>query len=326
MVRYAINRLFWTIPVVLLAITLTFFLVRSTGGDPFRHGPLVGLTATGGWQKYGDRQPESIRENMRRRYGLDLPWYEQYGNYVVGVATFSLGPSLSFRYRTVEEIVAAQGPITLELSLLALAWGMVVGVATGVGSALARNSSFAHIERLVSSLALALPAFFVATILIYVVAVRGGLLPTSGWDGWRTKILPALTLGLVPMAYCARLTRGAMSETLAEDYIRSARAKGLTRGRIVIQHALRNSLVPVLSAAGPLLGGMVTTLFVVEYVYAVPGLARHYVSAATARDYPLLMGMTVVFTLAIVVANLVVDLLLAWLDPRVRERRAEPSL
>jgi oligopeptide transport system permease protein len=321
MLRYAINRIAWTIPVVLLAITLTFFLVRSTGGDPFRHGPLVGLTATGGWQKYGDPQPESIRENMRRRYGLDLPWYEQYGNYVVGVATFSLGPSLSFRYRTVEEIVATQGPITLELALLALAWGVVAGIATGVGSALARRSAFAHVERLLSSLALALPAFFVATILIYLVAVRGGLLPTSGWDGWRTKILPTLTLGLVPMAYCARLTRGAMSETLAEDYIRAARAKGLARRRIVLQHVLRNSLVPVLSAAGPLLGGMISTLFVVEYVFAVPGLARHYVSAATARDYPLLMGMTVVFTLAVVLANLVVDLLLAWLDPRVREQR-----
>jgi oligopeptide transport system permease protein len=321
MLRYAINRIAWTIPVVLLAITLTFFLVRSTGGDPFRHGPLVGLTAQGGWQKYGDPQPQSIRDNMRRRYGLDLPWYEQYGNYVVGVATFSLGPSLSFRYRTVEEIVATQGPITLELALLALAWGVVVGIAAGVGSALARRSPLAHVERLLSSLALALPAFFVATILIYLVAVRGGLLPTSGWDGWRTKILPALTLGLVPMAYCARLTRGAMSETLAEDYVRSARAKGLTRRRIVLQHVLRNSLVPVLSAAGPLLGGMISTLFVVEYVFAVPGLARHYVSAATARDYPLVMGMTVVFTVAVVLANLVVDLLLAWLDPRVREQR-----
>lgn len=324
MLRYAVNRVAWTIPVLLLAITLTFFLVRSTGGDPFRHGPLVGLTATGGWQKYGDPQPESIRENMRRRYGLDLPWYEQYGNYVVGVATFSLGPSLSFRYRTVEEIVAKQGPITLELALLALAWGVLVGIATGVGSALARNSAFAHLERLVSSLALAVPAFFVATILIYLVAVRGGLLPTSGWDGWRTKILPVLTLGLVPMAYCARLTRGAMTETLTEDYIRSARAKGLTRRRIAVAHVLRNSLVPVLSAAAPLLGGMISTLFVVEYVYAVPGLARHYVSAATARDYPLVMGMTVVFTLAVVLANLTVDLLLAWLDPRVRERGLSP--
>jgi oligopeptide transport system permease protein len=319
MLRYAVNRVLWTIPVLLLAITLTFFLVRSTGGDPFRHGPLVGLAASGQWQKYGDWQPQSIRDNMRRRYGLDLPWYEQYVNYVGGVATFSLGPSLSFRYRTVEEIIAKQGPITLELALLALAWGVVAGIAVGVASALAGGGPVAHLERLVSSLALALPAFFVGTILVYLVAVRGGLLPTSGWDGWRTKILPALTLGLVPMAYCARLTRGATVETLAQDYVRTARSKGLTRRTIVVRHALRNSLVPVISAAGPLLGGMIATLFVVEYLFAVPGLARHYVSAATARDYPLLMGMTVVFTVAVVVANLIVDLLLAWLDPRLRD-------
>lgn len=322
MLRYAVNRVVWTIPVVLLAITLTFFLVRATGGDPFRHGPLVGLTAQGGWQKYGDWQPQSIRDNMRRRYGLDLPWYEQYANYVVGVTTFNLGPSLSFRNRTVEDVVARQGPITLQLALLALAWGVLAGIAAGVGSALARRGSpVAHLERTVSSLALAVPAFFVGTLAIALVAVKWGLLPTSGWGGWETKVLPAFTLGLVPMAYCARLTRGAMAETLGEDYVRSARAKGLRR-RGVVRHALRNSLVPVLSAAGPLLGGMITTLFVVEYVFAVPGLARHYVSAATARDYPLLMGMTVVFTLAVVVANLVVDLLLAWLDPRLRERRS----
>jgi oligopeptide transport system permease protein len=318
MLRYAIHRVLWTVPVVVLAITLTFFLVRSTGGDPFRHGPLVGLTATGQWTKYGDYQPKSIRDNMRRRYGLDLPWYEQYGNYLVGVATLNLGPSLSFRNRTVEEIVARQGPITLELALLALLWGIPVGILGGVLSALARGA-LAHVERVLSSLALAFPAFFVATILIHVVALKGGLVPTSGWEEPSAKVLPALTLGLVPMAYCARITRGAMTETLGHEYVRSARAKGLRRHAVVVRHALRNSLVPVVSAAGPLLGGMIATLFVVEYVFAIPGLARHYVSAATARDYPLLMGMTVVFTLAIVVANLLVDIVLAWLDPRVRD-------
>jgi oligopeptide transport system permease protein len=316
---YAVNRVVWTIPVLLLAVTLTFFLVRSTGGDPFRHGPLVGLTAQGGWQKYGDWQPQSIRDNMRRRYGLDLPWYEQYGNYMVGVATLSLGPSLSFRNRTVEEIIATQGPITLELSLLALAWALVVGVGLGLASALASKPVVAHAERLLSTGALALPAFFVATILIHAFSVRFGLLPTSGWDGWRTKILPSFTLGLVPMAFCARLTRAAVRETIGEDYVRAARAKGLRRGRILLAHVLRNSLVPVLSSFGPLLGAMVTTLFVVEFVFGIPGLARHYVSAALARDYPLILGMTVVFTFAVVIANLVADLLLAALDPRHRE-------
>jgi oligopeptide transport system permease protein len=319
MLRYAVTRVVWTLPVLFVAVTLTFFLVRSIGGDPFRHGPLVGLTAQGGWQKYGDYQPQSIRDNMRRRYGLDLPWYEQYGNYIVGVATFNLGPSLSYRNRTVEEIIGEQGPVTLELSLLALALALAAGIPLGLASALLVRSPLARIEGLISSLALSLPAFLVGTLLIYVFAIRNDLVPTSGWEGWRSKILPVVTLALVPLAYCARLTRGAVLETLTKDYVRTAQAKGLRRGRVLLLHVLRNSLVPVLSAAGPLLGALITTLFVVEVVFSVPGLARHYVSATTASDYPLLMGMTVVLTMAIVAANLLADLALAFLDPRVRE-------
>ena len=176
------------------------------------------------------------------------------------------------------------------------------------------------LERFSSSLVLSVPAFLVATILISLFAVRLGLVPTTGWDSWRAKILPVITLGLVPLAYTVRLTRGAVLETLSEEYVRAARAKGLAQRRVLVQHVLRNSLVPVLSALGPLLGAMVTTVFVVEVAYGVPGLARHYVSATTASDYPLLMGMTVVLTLFVIVTNLLVDLALAALDPRVRER------
>jgi oligopeptide transport system permease protein len=319
MLRYALTRLVWTIPVVFVAVTLTFFLVRSIGGDPFRHGPLVGLTAQGGWQKYGDYQPQSIRDNMRRRYGLDLPWYEQYGTYLAGVATLNLGPSLSYRNRTVEQIIVEQGPVTLELTLLALTFALALGIPIGLVSGLHARSPAVALERVFSSLALALPAFFVGTMLIYLFAVRARLVPTTGWDSWQSKMLPVVTLGLVPLAYCVRLTRAAVVETLQSDYVRTATAKGLRRKRVVTQHVLRNSLVPVLSAAGPLLGAMVTTIFVVEVVFAIPGLARHYVSATTASDYPLLMGMTVVLTVFIVVANLVVDLALAALDPRQRE-------
>ena len=319
MLRYALARIVWTIPVVFVAVTLTFFLVRSIGGDPFRHGPLVGLTAQGGWQKYGDYQPQSIRDNMRRRYGLDLPWYEQYGTYLAGVATLNLGPSLSYRNRTVEQIIAEQGPITLELTLLALVFALALGIPIGLASALGNRSPGVAFERVFSSLALALPAFFVGTMLIYLFAVRLQLVPTTGWDGWRSKLLPVVTLGLVPLAYCVRLTRAAVLETLGREYVRTATAKGLRRKRVVVQHVLRNSLVPVLSAAGPLLGAMMTTIFVVEVVFAIPGLARHYVSATTASDYPLLMGMTVVLTLFVLLANLLVDLALALLDPRHRE-------
>jgi oligopeptide transport system permease protein len=321
--RYALARLVWTLPVVFAAVTLTFFLVRAIDGDPFRHGPLVGLTAQGGWQKYGDFQPESIRDNMRRRYGLDLPWYEQYGNYLVGVATLNLGPSLSYRNRTVEEIIREQGPVTLELGLLALAFGLLSGVPLGLASALHARSPLARLEGVLSSLALALPAFLVGTLLVYVFAVRADLVPTTGWESWRSKVLPVVTLGLVPLAYSARLTRSAVLETLGDDHVRTARAKGLRRGRVLTLHVLRNSLVPVLSATGPLLGALMTTLFVVEVVFSIPGLARHYVSATTASDYPLLMGMTVVLTFAVVAANLLVDLALAALDPRTRERATD---
>ena len=147
MLRYALNRIVWTIPVVFVAVTLTFFLVRSIDGDPFRHGPLVGLTAQGGWQKYGDYQPQSIRDNMRRRYGLDLPWYEQYGNYLAGVATLNLGPSLSYRNRTVEEIITTQGPVTLELAVLALAFAFALGIPIGLWSALARVVRRSHASK-----------------------------------------------------------------------------------------------------------------------------------------------------------------------------------
>ena len=163
--RYALARVLWTIPVVFVAVTLTFFLVRAIGGDPFRHGPLVGLTAQGGWQKYGDHQPQSIRDNMRRRYGLDLPWYEQYGNYLVGVATFNLGPSLSYRNRTVEEILRQQGPVTLELGVLALAFGIAFGVPLGLAAALLRGSPLARAEGVVSSIALSVPAFLVLSLI-----------------------------------------------------------------------------------------------------------------------------------------------------------------
>jgi oligopeptide transport system permease protein len=320
MLRYAVARIVWTIPVLLLAITLTFFLVRATGGDPFRHGRLVGLTGNQGWVKYGDYKPESIRGNLERRYGLDLPWYEQYANYVAGVFTFSLGPSLSFRYRSVDEIIARHAPTTLELCTLALAWAVPFGLAVGALSALRPRSLTALVERVLSALSLSIPAFLVGTVLIYVFALKTGVLPTSGWDGWRAKILPSLTLGLVPMALCARLTRGGVRETLGQDYVRAARAKGLRGPRIITVHVLRNSVVPVLSAAGPIVGALITTAFVVEQVFAIPGLARHYVSAATARDYPLLMGMTVVFTVAVILVNLVADLMLAAVEPRIRER------
>lgn len=322
MLRYAVNRVAWTIPVVLLAITLTFFLVRSTGGDPFRHGPLVGLTAQGGWQKYGDWQPQSIRDNMRRRYGLDLPWYEQYANYLQGIVTFDLGPSLTFRQRSVTDIIADQAPKSFELGALAIFWMIALGVPVGVLSALRAGTAFDTTARASTALAIAIPNFAVATLLVWIFALELGVLPTSGWDGWRSKILPPLTLALLPAAFTARLVRAATLDTLRAEYVLAARAKGLRRRAVIARHVLRNSLAPALNNAGPAVAFLLTGTFVIEEVFSIPGVGRFYVVAALARDYTLLLGLTVFFSVFVVLANLLVDVAQALLDPRVREQPA----
>jgi ABC-type dipeptide/oligopeptide/nickel transport system permease component len=320
--RYAIGRLLWAIPTLFVVVTLTFFLMRAIGGSPLRHGPFLGLSNVA-WVKYGDPQPSEIERNLERKYGLDRPWYVQYAEYLKGVATLDFGPSMTFRNRTVNELIREQAPVTLQLGLLACAWALAIGVPVGVACALRPGSAFDVVARTVTGVGVAVPAFLIGTMLIYLVSVRGGLLPTSGWgDSWRQTVLPSLTLALLPAAWIARLLRASMLETLSADYVRAATAKGLARRRIVLVHALRNAAVPVLSAAGPLLGLLITGSFIVEEVFAIPGMGRFYIAAAGARDYPVVLGLTVLLTGAIVIANLLVDLLHAALDPRVREAYA----
>jgi oligopeptide transport system permease protein len=309
----------WTIPILWVVVTIVFFMMRSIGGDPFRHGPLLGLSNVG-WVKYGDYQPPAIRHNQRERYGLDLPWYEQYANYLRGVATFDFGPSLSFRNVRVNELIRDLAPRSFELAGLAFLWAFLIGIPLGVLAALMRGSPLDYGARLFSSVGFALPNFFVATLLVYYVSVTLGLLPTSGWTaGWKEKILPSFTLGLVPMAYCVRLLRGSMLETLQLDYVRTARAKGLRMGRVLFGHVLRNSIIPLITVVGPLLGYTITGSFVVENIFAVPGVARYYVASVLARDYTVVMGLTVVLALLVVFVNLVVDVAHRALDPRLQE-------
>jgi oligopeptide transport system permease protein len=316
---FALRRVLWTIPVIFVVVTMIFFLMRSIGGDPLRHGPLVGLTGTGGWQKYGDPQPEAIRRNQLHEFGLDLPWYEQYANYLEGVATFDYGPSLTYRDRSVNEILEEQTPNSLELTALALAWALALGIPLGVVAAFRHGSALDGAIRLVSGAGLGLPVFLVATLLVYVFSVRLGLLPTNGWtQGWRYKVLPSFALGLLPLALCIRLVRGATLETMREEYVVAALARGLRRRRVLWVHVLRNSLLPVLTVVGPLIGYLVTGSFVIEVLFSVPGISRYYVASMLARDYTVVLGITVLLALLIIVANLVVDIVHALLDPRVR--------
>ena len=316
-----VRRVLWTIPVIFVVVTMIFFLMRSIGGDPLRHGPLVGLTSVGQgrWQKYGDYQPEGIRNAQLHKFGLDLPWYRQYVNYLEGVARFDYGPSLTFRDRSVNEILEEQTPNSLQLAALALAWALALGIPLGVIAAFRRGSALDGAIRLFSGAGLALPVFFVATLLVYFLSLKAGLFPTNGWSaGWRYKVLPSFTLGLLPLAVCIRLVRAATLETMEEEYVIAARGRGLRRRRVLWVHVLRNSLLPVLTVVGPLIGYLVTGSFVIEVLFSVPGISRYYIAAVLARDYTVVLGITVLLALLIIVANLIVDIVQAYLDPRIR--------
>lgn len=310
MAAFVIRRLFWTVPVILLVILMTFLMMRQIEGNPFR--------------KTERAVPESIQRNLERKFNLDEPWYIQYAYYVKGVFTFDLGPSLVLRNRDVNDIVREHFPRSIELGLLALGFAVVFGVPLGILSALRANTAFDYAAMFVSNVGFAVPSFLVATLLIYFFALQWGELfdlPTSGWATWRHKILPSIALGLAPMAYFARLVRGTMLETLQQDYIRTAKAKGLRWRRVVVVHTLRNSLIPAVTAAGPLLGFLITGSFIIEYIFAIPGIGKYYVDAVEARDYSVVMGLTVLLSIIVILANLVVDILYGFLDPRTREAR-----
>jgi oligopeptide transport system permease protein len=308
MTAFVIRRLFWTVPILLLVIFMTFMMMRQIGGNPFRTS---------------EREvPEAIQRNLDRKFHLDEPWYEQYYHYTKGVFTFDLGPSMVLRNRDVNDIVAEHFPRSLELGIWAFLFAIVVGVPLGMLAALRANTWFDYAAMFFSNFGFAVPSFLTATLFIYFFAVKWNLgIPTSGWESWQSKILPSIALGFGPMTYFARLVRGTMLETLQQDYVRTARAKGLRYRRVVGLHVLRNSLIPVVTAAAPLLGYIITGSFIIELIFNIPGIGQYYVSSVTARDYSVVMGLTVLLSVIIVIANLVVDILYGFLDPRTREAR-----
>ena len=308
MTTFIVRRLFWTIPVILLVILMTFGMMRQIKGNPFRTSERA--------------IPAEIQANLERKYGLNDPWYVQYAKYVKGVATFDLGPSLVLRNRDVNDIVREHFPRSLELGGLAFLFAFVFGIAVGALSALKANTVFDYGAMFISNVGYAVPSFLVATLLIYFLALQWDLgFPTSGWTTPESKILPVVALGLGPMAAFARLVRGTMLETMQQDYIRTAKAKGLRWRRVVGLHVLRNSLIPVVTAAGPTLGFLITGSFVIEQIFAIPGIGRYYVTAVTSRDYSVVMGLTVLLSIIVILANLFVDVLYGILDPRTRDVR-----
>jgi ABC-type dipeptide/oligopeptide/nickel transport system permease component len=317
MTTFIIRRVIWTIPVVLLVIFMVFVMMRQIGGNPFR--------------VQEKNVPEAIQRNLERKYHLDEPWYVQYAYYVKGVFTYDLGPSMRLRTRDVNDIIEQHFPKSLQLGLYAFLWAVVVGIPLGVLAAMRPNSIFDYGAMLFSNVGFALPNFLVATLLIYYCAVKWDLVPTNGWpqaDGiaqlWAVDqrvILPTFALGLFPLAYFARLVRGSMLETMQQDYVRTAKAKGLRRTRIIGLHVLRNSMIPAITATAPLLGLIITGTFVIEIIFSIPGIGRYFVQSVFNRDFSVVMGVTVLTSVVVIIANLFVDIMYGFLDPRTRDVR-----
>jgi oligopeptide transport system permease protein len=307
MLRFIGRRLLVAIPTLLLVITLAFFMMRAAPGGPFDT----------------DRKlsPE-IERNVMARYGMDRPLPAQYASYLAGVARGDLGPSLKYKDKSVLQILRENAPVSLRLGGLAIALAAGGGVSLGVLAAARQNGGVDHLAMGVAVLGLCIPTFVTAPLLVLAFASRLGWLPGGGWnDGaWRNLVMPVVVLALPQIAVISRLTRAGMVEVLRSNYIRTARAKGLPERRIVVRHALRAALLPLVSYLGPACAGLLTGSLVVEKIFNLPGLGKFFVISALQRDYTVVMGMVIVYAGLILLLNLLADVLYAALDPRVRLR------
>ncbi|MFN8675198.1 MAG: ABC transporter permease [Thermomicrobiales bacterium] len=305
---YIIRRVLALIPTLLLIYTITFFLMHSTPGGP--------------WDTGEKPIPADVQERLKAAYGLDKPLWQQYGEFLGNAVKGDLGPSYTQRSRTVVQILSETFPVSLQLAAVATALAVLIGVPLGILGAVRHNRPLDYISTFVSVFGISTPAYVVTSLLVLILASKLRLLPTSGWDGIRSPkvIIPALSLALYPMAVLARYTRSSMLEVLRTDYLRTARAKGIAERGVIVRHALRNALLPVITIAGIVLADIATGSFFVETIYQVPGVGRYFVQSISARDYPVILGTVLLLGLVVSVMNLVVDLLYPLLDPRIGRR------
>lgn len=302
--HHAGTRLAGLVPTLLVLITIAFFLIRVAPGGPFDGEKVL---------------PPEIRANLEAQYHLDEPLLQQYFRYLGQIVSGDFGPSFQYKDWSVNELIARGFPVSATIGGLAMVLAFLAGTLIGVFAALRQNTAMDYSMMGVAMLGISIPNFVVAPLLILVLAVYGGWLPAGGWDWtWQRMVLPVFTLGLPAIAYIARLTRGSMIEVLHSNYIRTARAKGLPESTVILRHALRPALLPVISYMGPATAAMITGSVVIERIYGIPGLGSYFVQGALNRDYTLVMGVVVFYGIVIILLNFIVDLLYAWLNPRIR--------
>ncbi len=302
--RFITFRALQAIPVILAVITITFFLVRAAPGGPFSSEKAVS---------------DQVRAALEAQYKLDLPAYQQYFAYLSDLAQGEFGPSFNFPGRSVNELIFQGLPVTAELGFYALLIALLIGTFAGVIAALKPNTIQDYGPMSLAMIGICMPSFLLGPTLVLVFSIWLGWLPVSGWGSIPgDKILPSITLGAMYAAYIARLSRAGMLEVLSQDYLRTARAKGLPERTVILKHALRGGLVPVVAFLGPAFAGLLSGSFVIETVFQVPGLGRFYIQAAFNRDYTMILGTTVFLASLIVFFNLLSDILAAWMNPRLR--------
>ena len=299
---YIVKRILLAVLTVWVVLTITFFVMHFVPGGPFASEKAI---------------PPAVQAALEAKYGLDKPLMEQYWTYLVDAFTkFDFGPSLKQRGRMVIDVVKDGLKTSAKLGLIAALWATVAGVVLGASAALKRNTVLDRIIMVISTAFVSMPSFIMGSLMLLFFSVKLGLVPANG-ETAKGLILPVITLGLSPMANIIRLTRSSMLDVLGQDYIRTARAKGVAPLRIIFGHALKNALIPVITYIGPMLAYIVTGSLVVEQIFAVPGIGRAFVQSIINRDYPLIMGTTIVLASLIVIMNLISDILYKIVDPRI---------
>ncbi|MGE5507273.1 MAG: ABC transporter permease [Chitinophagales bacterium] len=303
MFRYTVRRLVSILLTLWVIATGTFVMMHAIPGGPFRSEKQL---------------PPDIMKNIEERYHLNDPLWKQYADYLKNLATWNLGPSYKYEGRTVNDIINEGFPISAQLGGLAIAAALLLGIPLGVVAALNRGKLVDNFVMVLGTIGYSVPSFIMATLLMVIFAVWLGWLPAAMWGTPQQAIMPTICLMFLPMAFIARMTRSSMIEVLEQDYIRTARAKGLSERAVVYKHALKNAIMPVVSWVGPLAAGLLTGTFVVEFIFAIPGLGRHFTTSIYNRDYTVIMGTTIFYSIWLVLFNFVVDLLYGFLDPRIK--------
>lgn len=302
MTRYVFRRLGGAIIILWVIITVTFALMHAIPGGPFTTEKKL---------------PPQVKASIEAKYHLDDPVWKQYGDYLGGVITGDLGPSYKYEGRSVNDIISDAFPISAQLGLLSLMVAVAGGIAAGAISAMRPNGIVDYAVTILSTIGISVPTFIISAVLVYVVGFELGWFPVALWRGPSYMVLPVLTLAAQPMAFIARLTRSGLLDVYQQEYIRTARAKGLSSWTILTRHALGNAILPVITYLGPLAASLLTGSFIVETIFAIPGLGQYFVTSIYNRDYTVILGITIFYSALVVFLNILVDMIYPLIDPRV---------